>query len=233
MSHTNSWSSGTSALAPGLRDRVPHLLRDLVIAQRPALPWALLAVLIASALLGMGAYVLSVTGQPLSVLVRDANAIAGQPNYFGALEYAGILLMSGAGWIAVFSAFLCRGQAARFLLLGGLLSLLLAADDLYMIHESAWRFGMTEQVVFGFYGLLLVLLVFTSLGHFLKTPFVLLAMAMLLFAMSIVLDAGGHAPFALLAGAEDCLELSGICFWSVYFVKCSRDSLLAQRTGAL
>lgn len=203
-----------------------------MMAQRPALPWALFAVVILTGLLGMGAYVLAVTGQPLGVLVRDANAIAGQPNYFGAIEHAGILLMSGAGWIAVFSAFLCRQQAARLLFLGGLLSLLLAADDLYMIHESAWRFGLAEQVVFGFYALLLVLLVVTSVGHFLKTPFVLLGMALLLFAMSIVLDAGGHAPFALLAGTEDCLELAGICFWSAYFVKCSRDSLLAQRKSA-
>ena len=229
MSGWLSKFAGTRPVKPPveLRERTARLVREAVAGQRQqALPWALLALTVAGTLLGMGSYVLAVTGQPLGVLVRDANAIAGQPNYFGALEHAGILLTSGAGWIAAFSALFCHGQAARFLLLGGLLSLLLAADDLYMLHESGPRFGISETFVFALYALLLVALVVTSLRHFLSTPFVLLGAAMALFAIAVFFDATRYTPFGLPSGAEDCLELVGICFWTVYFVKCSRDALL-------
>jgi hypothetical protein len=208
-----------------------HLVRKALAAQLDALPWALLAVALASVLIGMGFYVLAVTGQPLGILVRDANAIAQQPNYFAALEHAGILLMSGAGWIALFTSGFCRGQSARFLFLGGLLSLLLAADDLYMFHESSWRFDLEEQLVFAFYATLLLLLVITCLRQFLRTTFALLGAALVLFAAAIVLDAGGYKPLGLPADVEDCLELTGICFWSVYFVKCSREGLLERLRG--
>lgn len=205
-----------------------QLLRDAIRAQVVAIPLAVLAVAIAALLIGGGAYVLKVTGQPLSILVRDANAIAHQPNYFAALEHAEILLMNGAGWIALFAALFCRKQTRRFLFLGGLLSLLLAADDLYMFHESAWRIHVPEQAVFGLYAVLLILLVLANLRHFLKTPFLLLGVALVLFAAAIVVDAADYTPFGLPGGSEDCLELAGICFWSVYFMKCAWDGLTAR-----
>jgi hypothetical protein len=188
-----------------------------------------LAAGVAASLLAAGAYVLAVTGQPLSVLVRDANAIAQQPNYFGALEHAEILLMCGAGWIALYTSLFCRGQTARFLFLGGLLSLLLATDDLYMLHESSHRFHVPEQFVFALYAVLLLLLVATNLRQFLKSSFFLLGAALALFAIAIVIDATHYTPFGLPWGSEDCFELTGICFWAAYFVKCSRDGLLEHR----
>lgn len=234
MNSAKSWfpevSQSTRAGAgAALRGRVEHVLRDALAAQASALPWSGLAVALAAALIGMGLYVLAVTGQPVGVLVRDANAIAQQPNYFGALEYAGILLMSGAGWISLFVSGFCRGQSARFLFLGGLLSLLLAADDLYMLHESSWRFGVEEQHVFAFYALLLLVLVTTSLRQFLGTSFVLLGAALLLFAGAVAMDADASKPFGLPANLEEYLELTGICFWSVYFLKCSREGLLERQ----
>jgi hypothetical protein len=237
MSRANSWSSEITAPRRGDRatsphERTSHLLRNALAAQRTVPPWALLAIVLAGTFLGLGFYVLAVTGQPLGVLVRDANAIAQQPNYFGALEHVEILLMNGAGWIAAFSSLFCRGQTARFLLLGGLLSLLLAFDDLYMVHESSWRLGIQEQYVFASYGLLLVLLIATNIQHFLGTPFVLLGAALTLFAIAIVIDASHYTPFGLPQGTEDCIELIGICLWVCYFIKCSRDAMRGRQRGA-
>jgi hypothetical protein len=233
-----SSSVDLSKISVGQREVSPYghrhgsqVIPTVLAVHLAALPWAALAVGLAAALLGMGFYVLAVTGQPLSVLIRDANAIALQPNYFGALEHAEVLLMSGAGWIALFTSLFCRGQAARFLFLGGLLSLLLACDDLYMFHESAYRFDLKEQFVFAFYAVLLFLLVAANLRQFLRTPFVLLGVAMMLFAAAIIIDATHYTPLGLPWGTEDCFELAGICFWSVYFVKCSRDGLLERRSS--
>lgn len=225
-SHNSATPRQASSSAHG---HVSPLARDVLAAQLSAIPWALLAAGLTAALLAGGVFVLAVTDQPLSVLVRDANAIAQQPNYFGALEHAGIILMCGAGWIALYTSMFCRGQTARFLFLGGLLSLLLAADDLYMLHESSYRFDVPEQLIFALYAVLLLLLVATSLRQFLKSPFLLLGVAMTLFAVAIMIDATHYTPFGLPWGTEDCIELAGICFWAVYFVKCSRAGLLEHR----
>lgn len=228
-------SSGDASLRVPIRDRAmspaaPRVtaaprLRGVVNAQRGGVPWAILALALAASLLGAGYYVTQVTGRSLDVLLRDANAIAGQPQYFGALDYAEVLLMSGAGWIALFVAVLGRDRSALFLGLGGLLSLLLALDNLYMLHESAWRFHLNEQIVFGFYGLLLGALVAANLRRFLQTSFVLLGIALALFALAALVDAVSPAASPLPTGFEDCVELVGVCFWSVYFVKCGRDAL--------
>lgn len=233
MSYTGANPSRTSVDGrAGPADGVAALLwklgREALAAQLAAVHWALLAVALAALLLGAAFYVTLVTGKPFDVLISDPNGIAKQPNYFGALEYAGIILMSGAGWISLFSATLCRGQARRFLLLGGLLSLMLAADDLYMLHENSWRFHLNERILFSFYGMLLVLLVVTNVRQFLKTPFVLLGMALLFLAGAIVFDLLQHFWGKPMGLFEESPEIVGICFWSVYFAKSSRDALLAR-----
>lgn len=220
-------SVGTQAEStPGLKATIAHFVRDILYAQRSGIPWAVLALALAALLLGAAYYVTTVTDRSIDVLLRDANAIAQQPNYFGALDHAEVLLMSGAGWISLFAATLQRDRSALFLGLGGLLSLLLALDNLYMLHESSWRFHLNEQIVFGFYGLMLVLLVVTSLRRFLNTPFVLLGIAIFLFMVAVLIDALPLGSMPAPAWLEDCLELVGVCFWSAYFVKCSRDAIL-------
>lgn len=222
-------SVGEHADSPqGQKATVAHFVRDMLYAQRSGIPWAVLALVLAAVLLGAAYYVTAVTGRSIDVLLRDANAIAQQPNYFGALDHAEVLLMGGAGWISLFAATLQRDRSALFLGLGGLLSLLLALDNLYMLHESSWRFHLNEKIVFGFYGLLLALLVVTDLRRFLNTPFVLLGIATFLFMAAVLIDALPLGSMRAPAWLEDCLELVGVCFWIAYFVKCSRDGILER-----
>jgi hypothetical protein len=86
-----------------------------------------------------------------------------------------------------------------------------------------------SSFVFALYAVLLLLLVATNLRQFLKSSFFLLGAALALFAIAIVIDATHYTPFGLPWGSEDCFELTGICFWAAYFVKCSRDGLLEHR----
>ena len=206
-----------------------QVIHEIIHAQLPALPWAGAAAAAAAILLGGAYFVAAVTGHPIGVLLRDANAIARQPNYFGAIDHAEVLLMSGAAWIALFTATLKRDRSVLFLALGGALSGLLALDNLYMLHESAWRFHLNEQVIFSLYGVLLLLTVFTSFREFLQTPFVLLGVGAALFAAAVLVDAIPPGILPLPTGIEDSLELVGTCFWSAYFVKCSWDVLVARR----
>lgn len=224
-------SDPVNALPASRSGFLGQFLHQVLHAQVPAARWAGVALAVAAILLGGAHYVAAVTGNPIGVLLRDANAIAEQPNYFGAIDYAEVLLMSGAAWISLFTAMLKRDRQVLFLALGGILSLLLALDNLYMLHESAWRFHLNEQVIFGLYGLLLALIVGANFRRFLHTPFVLLGIGTALFAAAVLVDAIPLGTIPLPRGFEDSLELLGTCFWSAYFVKCSRDILLDRRTA--
>ena len=205
-------------------------LRTALIGNTGILPWAIFATVLVVVLIALGYLVTATTGTPITNLLRDPNAIADLPFYFGALEYAGIVVMAAAGGIALFSATLTRGPAARFLLLGGLLTLLLVCDDLYMLHENSWHFYLNEKTTFALYGLFALLFVLTNLTTLLYSSFLLFVTAGLFFAAAIAADSSALPGFnALLpSGSEDMLELIGICFWATYFVKCSRDALRAR-----
>ncbi len=176
-----------------------------------------LSIVILCILLGM--YFHARTGVRMSFLYRDANAIAGQPFYYGVLEIAtgAMLLMSGAVLLYEGAAgrLLDRG-VTRFLLLFGGLTVLLGLDDILMLHESAgffyWR--LTEQHVYAFYGLVLLLAAGMNVRLFLRTPFLLLGLAMCFLALSTAEDQLGIRPLGV--GLEDYLEIFAFAFWSSY-----------------
>lgn len=221
----------TALLAAGLlvvalHKRWAYLsIRTIVDANFDVWPWAVLAAGTAILLNGIGLFVSATTDTPIGFLLRDPNAIAELPFYYGALEYAGIVLMAGTAGIAVFSSTLSTGRAARFLILGGLLTLWLACDDLYMLHEQSPRVYLNERIVFGIYGALVLVFAVTNLSHLLQTPFILLLAAGVFFASGIALDSFAGFARRFPSGLENMLELIGICFWSAYFIKCSRNAL--------
>lgn len=207
---------------------------DLALTGNTGVGWWAMAATLTALLLIASAYAIStVSGTPIDFLVRDPSSIADLPFYYGEIEYAGILLMAGTAGATLLCASLCSGVTARFLWLGGLLTLLLACDDLFALHENSWRLGLNEKVTFAFYGMLAVLYAATHLRHMLRSPFVLLGIAALFLVAGIALDSFEVIGERLPKGWEDLLELAGLCFWSVYFVKTSRHALLEQRSPDL
>ena len=229
----------TALLAAGLlllasQKRWAHLAtRTVVDSNLDAWPWAVLAVGTSSLLIGIGFFVSATTNTRIGLLLSDPNAIAGLPFYYGALEYAGIVLMAATGGIAVFSSTLSHGRAARFLILGGLLTLLFAFDDLYMLHEQISRMNLNDRTVYEVYAALALVFVVANRSHFLQTPFILLFVAVVFFAVSIVVDNYTGLGRRLPNGFENMLELIGICFWSAYFIKCGRNALRVRRSGEI
>jgi hypothetical protein len=114
------------------------------------------------------------------------------------------------------------------LFFGGLLTLWLVLDDVYMLHEQSPRIHLSERIVFAIYGALVLVYAVANLKHLLRSPFILLFAAGLLFASAIVVDSLTDARLNLprpARGSEDMLELIGMCFWSAYFINCSRTAL--------
>lgn len=182
--------------------------------------WLLAAGLLAGAILLAGHVVRTATGVKGALLYRDANAIAGQPFYYGLLEYAtaAILLMSGA--ILAFETVRHRlGYPRRPLLamLGlALLTILLGADDLIMIHESAPYVGLTAEQVMAAYGVALIAILALDPAEIRQPRAALLGLALLGLGLAAIEDVFEMKPLGV--GLEDYLEIVAFSFWSVYVV---------------
>jgi hypothetical protein len=174
-------------------------------------------------------FVSAVTDTPIRFLLRDPNAIARQPLFYGALETAGIVVMACAGGATLFASSLCKASAARFLLMGGLLTMLLVADDLYMLHENSPKLGLNETITFGIYLAVTLVFAIVNLRCLLGSPISLFIASGAFFAAALAVDAIPGLARQLPKGSEDLLEAIGICFWSAYFVKCGRDALRATQ----
>lgn len=185
-----------------------------------ALPWIVAAAGVAVGILATGYLLRRLTGVEGSLLYRDANAIAGQPFYYGLLEYmtASILLMSGA--ILAFETVRHRraGDLRRFLglLVFSILTILLGFDDLLMIHESAPYFGLSAETVLGAYALVLFAALGLDPAEMLQQRIFLLVIALLALGLAGLEDVLNMRPLGI--GLEDYLEIGGFSFWSVYIL---------------
>ncbi len=155
-------------------------------------------------------------------LVRDTNAIAGQPSYFGAYSNLGILLWASAGSIALFSWFVIRDRKpaapfARPLLLGGLFMALACLDDMFMLHEHSYQVGIPEPLVLAAYAVLLLAFVASTLPILFQSEWPSLGAAMLLLGVSTLADIFPY-PFMGQIFVEEVSKLSGIAFLAHYVI---------------
>lgn len=189
---------------------------------------------------------LEMRGVPFGLLSRDPNNLSGAPFYAGALSNLGVLLWWTAATTALYgAALLWRGggdpKTVGLLLSTGLLSAMLALDDLYMIHEVvAPRYaGIPNPVVVGFYvactGVWALVHRQDILGHL---P-VVLGLAGIFFAVSIGVDefATGLPMWFIW---EDGSKFAGIIGWVTWTCSISyrrvaavlsrrRDGIVAER----
>lgn len=135
------------------------------------------------------------------------------------------MIWSGAAAICLFSYGLLRSrsvqdQTSRFLLAGGIVTLILALDDLFMLHEVVFpdNLGVPEEIVYGTYAALILWLVVAFRKIILRTSFLLLILALAGFGLSVGSDA--IAPYVAIPGMyllENGGKLFGIVSWSAYF----------------
>ena len=176
-----------------------------------------------SALVAVGVTLL-VARNPLyfGTAVRDVLAVAtaGDPLVF----YAGWVTQVGVfGWIGAATAGVLAGGVLRsggrrregnLLLLGGLVSAAMGADDLMMFHDSALlRLGVPEQVTMGVLGLAALTWGLRYARDLLRgAPAVLLVLAALWFGHSLVADEVGG-----LVLHEEATKAAAICCWTAWF----------------
>lgn len=193
-----------------------QMWKNITSAAYSSLIPSALALFVTSVCYGTALYIQGKQGVTFGIFLRDANAIAGQPPYYGALEYASsvMMLMSAATLL-----FVATQTPNRFLWFLGILTFLLGLDDLFMLHEyiSSVHGKLTEIHVYSVYAALLVA-VMACYKSLLKTPFFMLFFAIGLLGIAAIDDQHEN-----LFGRpiEDHLELVAFAFWATYGVMVS------------
>jgi hypothetical protein len=163
-------------------------------------------------------------GIPYGKLTRDPLTIVGAPLYTGFLSQIGIFFWSASTAVSMISAkVLSRHpeslKSKRLLFDSGLLTLVLALDDVFLLHEAFFPyFGVPEEAVFVSYAGCMLFYLVRFYSIILKTEYVLLGMALIFFGVSITLDLlepHGIPPFLF----EDGAKLVGIVSWLSYFFR--------------
>lgn len=206
-----------------IKDGVTSLLASAVRQARVLAP-VLLAIYVATAIVllavGLQRWV------PIAFLLRDASQVAKYPFYIGLVSHLGVLLWSVAASISLFSATLARDRGlARLLLTGGLLTAVLALDDLFTLHESVFPdyLGIGEKVVLGAEMLFAAAFLLGFVRVILRTDFLILGLAIAFFAGSELFDQDFLSQ-GLNYLLDDGLKLFGIVSWTTYFVRTSAQA---------
>ena len=202
---------------------------------------ALLVVAVHALLLALVVPVLlraSATGVPAGELLRDPLVVLEAPLHIGLLSHLGVLTWCAAGGACLLAAAVLLGVGARrregHLLLGvGALTVVLAVDDLLLVHEGlapVWL-GVPEKAVLAGYGLVALALLVRYRDLVLRLPTRgLLLLGTLALAASVGVD--------LVAGddvyrpAEDLLKVVGVwdwsCAWSIAAARLVQDAVVPR-----
>lgn len=169
-------------------------------------------------------------------LVRDTNAIAGQPAYFGFYSNLGILLWAAAAFVPGFVWLFLRNrkpqdERLRALGLGALFAAAAGLDDLFMLHENSYVIGISDKVVMAAYASFLLAFVASAVPVLPRTKWLLLFAALGGLAASVLLDTTRFPGSVLM---EEVCKLTGISFLALYLLTLSRSVLAdAIRLGAV
>ncbi len=205
---------GGRAVLPRIAGQLQDLPRVILAAYLPAL-----------LVLGLPVSLWLLKGKPIHYFTQDPAAIAGTPFYYGFLSNVGILLWSAAATVCLFSFLLLRrrsgeGEAAAFALHSGILTLVLALDDLFQFHEAFFPIylGIDEKLVLGGYAAYTLYFLVRFRNAILDSDFLLLFLAFAFFGASIFADflphgSEGHYLF------EDGAKFFGIVGWTAYFFR--------------
>ena len=164
-------------------------------------------------------------------IVRDPNAIARQPAYYGFYSNIGSVLWVVAGSTALFAAGCLRHAEAKdprllLLFLGGLFCAMAGLDDIFMFHEQSYLIGIPEKLVMAAYALFLMAVAAAAYPVFRITNWIYFAAALFCLGSSALVDMADLT----ISGAvllEETLKFAGIAFLAAYLVTLAASAVSA------
>ncbi len=172
---------------------------------------------------------------PAATLLRDTVTVLNGRFYDGLASNLGALIWCATAAICLFRGAELRtwrrgDPLARFLLAAGVLTAMLALDDLFLIHEEVMPvfLRVPERAVLAVYALAFAVYLAIGWPHILRADAPILALAIGFFATSLAIDqvrelriyaAVLGSDHALARIAEDGAKLMGIAAWAVFHVR--------------
>jgi hypothetical protein len=245
---------GTSLLHRGSHEshcKSAYSSAHLILKCKPHVPgtqnsfttdaWILLVgAILALSLLGLTLVASYVLNEPISTFTRDPMAVAQGRSYYGLISNVGAILWSFSTAVCLFSYWALHQRIDRsdslrnFILLGGLISLVLLADDLFMLHESVYPqlFFVSENVTFAGYGLILLFYLARFWSIIRQTGYLPLASSGFFLALSVGIDQLPEDLMVFHHLIEDGAKLFGIVSWLGYQLSVCASAVQCPRRRA-
>ena len=207
---------------PAFLQQIKNILPTLVMSGVISLGGVAVTVLIAR-----------LTGNPIWRLAKDPAQVVGYEPYIGMLSNWAVLLWFASAVICLFAEIVLRrgGAALRprlFMLVSGILSLTLALDDLFLLHDVILpnTLGLRESIFYLIYLITTTLYVLVFLRDIHQKEYILFWISFLLLFYS-----RGY-PFLLPFLREyetpgDMLKYVGIVFWLAFFYRSASQEILS------
>ncbi len=171
------------------------------------------------------------TENPVWKLAKDAADVIGYPPYFGMLSSWSSMLWMATATICIFTAMITWKNSSdraiwRFLFFSGLLNLLIAVDDLYLLHDRILPrlLGAPEAVFYLLYLLLMIGYLIVFIRQIARSDYILFWTAFFFLAFS----RGFYNLIPFLREyytANDILKYFGIVFWLAFFARTAAKHL--------
>ncbi len=174
------------------------------------------------------------TGVSINSLTYNPVSLLPVPYYYGFISKLGVLFWSLTTGICLFAASVLTQPTIRktipyFFLASGLITLLLLADDFFLLHNIAVALlGWTTKNIYLGYGILIITYLLVFRKFWLQTEFLLLICSLIFFGTSIVFDLLQNSThFYGRSFLEDGAKFLGILSWFVYHVRVSFQQVKA------
>ncbi|MEX1081600.1 MAG: hypothetical protein WD382_01080 [Halofilum sp. (in: g-proteobacteria)] len=174
-------------------------------------------------------------------LISDPASITDSPFYVGAVTNIGVLMWWSTATVCLFAytmaARLYPGRTEhRFLLWIGLLTAVLALDDMFLLHENVApiHFGIQETTVYATYAAIAAFLFLRFRRSILASDYYLLLIAAFFFVCSQLIDVarGWGMGFYGVGFIEEACKLLGIAGWLGYFAYLSARHVAGELAPA-
>jgi hypothetical protein len=164
----------------------------------------------------------------LDVFTQDPNAQLNAPFYLGFFSNLGIMVWSAAFTICFYGAYRVVGISAmrnrEFLMVSGLITFLMALDDLFQLHELVFPayFNISDNMVYLTYINIYLIYFIRYKRELLNSDFMALGLAFFLLGLSTIIDLL-PLPMPKDTFLEDAIKLLGAVTWLVYYTRTATE----------
>lgn len=203
-------------------------MRNIGLQFKKVTPVLLISWLLVVLALLFGIFASTVKDIDLDVFTQDPNAQLNAPFYLGFFSNLGIMVWSAAFTICFYGAYRVVDISAmrnrEFLVVSGLITFLMALDDLFQLHELVFPayFNISDNMVYLTYINIYLIYFIRYKRELLNSDFMALGLAFFLLGLSTIIDLL-PLPMPKDTFLEDAIKLLGAVTWLVYYTRTATE----------